>query len=170
MTLDNEIRSKYIVEGLSIEKISEDLDVSVKYIEKLLSGIKITKRSSMETTILEVLKDIYPLYKIEEQIYIDGLFLDFYVTNIRLGIETDGKQHSEIIKHWHGSGAQGANNFYKGLLRDQAKEKYLRDNNIHLIRISYKEKIDFNNIRRILNENNQQIMDNLAKYNSTIRL
>lgn len=170
MDLNNQIKKKYIIEDQSIPKISSDLDVSIDYIEKVLKNIKKTKRSSMETSMLEVLREIYPLYDIQEQVYMDGLFLDFYIKTIRLGVETDGRQHSEIIKHWHGKGAKGITNFNKGLLRDLKKEEYLTKNNIHLIRVSYKEKIEIDNIRRIINDNAKKIMDNLVNHNSSIRL
>ena len=167
LTRDNEIRKMYVIDNLTIENISNKLDISIEYIEKLLKNIKKVKRSKPEVDMLEILHTIYPLYKIQEQVFMDGLFLDFYIEPIRLGLEYDGYQHSHIVKHWH---KNGISDFNRAILRDEQKEKYLKENNIHLIRVSYTDKVETENIRRIINENNKQIMDNLVNHNSTIRI
>lgn len=48
----------------------------------------------------------------------------------------DGKQHFEAITYFGGIKA-----FEENLIRDKIKNEYCKNNNIHLIRISYKEDI-----------------------------
>lgn len=78
------------------------------------------------------------------------LRFDFYLPNINICIEYDGKQHFEYTPSIHG------NSFDKGQVlveqqqyRDSVKDEYCRDNNIKMIRISYKE---FHKIDDILHE------------------
>lgn len=69
---------------------------------------------------------------------------DFYLPDYNICIEFDGRQHFESVKYWNGE---------EGLLRlqkhDKIKTDYCLNNNIKLIRISYKEKEDIN---RIIND------------------
>lgn len=68
---------------------------------------------------------------------------DFYIPELNTCIEFDGRQHFEIIDRWGGEA---------GLIdqqkKDEIKNKYCLENNIRLLRVSYKE-----NIKNKLNEN-----------------
>jgi very-short-patch-repair endonuclease len=70
------------------------------------------------------------------------LKFDFYLPDYNLCIEYDGEQHYKIVEYWGGE---------KGLKyrknNDIIKDNYCKENNINLLRISYK---DFNNIETIL--------------------
>ncbi|ARM66243.1 hypothetical protein AM2_115 [Lactococcus phage AM2] len=68
---------------------------------------------------------------------------DFYIhnKNTKLLIEFDGMQHYEPIKHFGGEKA-----FKETQLRDSIKNKFAQDNNIPLLRISYLEEEDVENI------------------------
>lgn len=63
------------------------------------------------------------------------LYYDFYLPEYNLCIEYDGKQHFEAIEYFGGEKA-----FLETQKRDEIKNQYCRDNNIDLLRISYKEK------------------------------
>lgn len=67
---------------------------------------------------------------------------DFYLTDYNILIEYDGIQHFEPIK-WFG----GLHRFKKLQDRDKTKNNFSENNNIDLIRISYK---DYENIEKIL--------------------
>ena len=71
--------------------------------------------------------------------------VDFYINDLNLCIEFDGKQHFEPVKHFGGKV-----NFDKTKKRDEIKNNFCFNNNIKLLRISYK---DINNVENILNEN-----------------
>ncbi len=69
---------------------------------------------------------------------------DFYLPDHNICIEYDGEQHFKEIKSW------GGNEYLEKIKkRDKIKTKFCKDNNIPLIRISYKEQ---NDIIKILNE------------------
>lgn len=75
---------------------------------------------------------------------------DVFIPNLNMAIEYDGQQHFEPVDCF--GGEEG---FRKNLQRDLIKNKYCKDNNIYLLRISYKE---YNNIENIL-DNKIQIND-----------
>jgi very-short-patch-repair endonuclease len=64
------------------------------------------------------------------------LRFDFYLPKYNICIEYDGIQHYKPIK-WFG----GEKAFIKTQIRDEIKTNYCKENNIHLIRISYNENI-----------------------------
>lgn len=66
---------------------------------------------------------------------------DFYLPDYNMCIEFDGIQHSEPVKIF--SGEQG---LQKIKYHDQIKTKFCHDNKIKLIRISYNEVMNINNI------------------------
>jgi hypothetical protein len=68
---------------------------------------------------------------------------DFYLPNLNICIEYDGRQHYEVIDRW--GGLEG---FLDQQKKDKIKNNYCETNKIHLLRISYKE-----NIKNKLNEN-----------------
>ena len=67
---------------------------------------------------------------------------DFYIPNLNVAIEYDGRQHYEIIDYF-----DGLDGFIDVKVRDTIKTKYCEKNNIKLIRIPY---WDFDNIEEIL--------------------
>jgi hypothetical protein len=69
---------------------------------------------------------------------------DFYLPKMNILIEYDGKQHFKSIKYF--GGEEGLK---KRQINDQIKDNFAKENNIKLIRISYKE-----NIEDKLRENN----------------
>lgn len=70
------------------------------------------------------------------------LKFDFYLKALNVLIEFDGKQHFESVKIWGGE-----ENLKEIQFRDNIKNQYAIENNIKLIRISYK---DINNVDTIL--------------------
>ena len=70
---------------------------------------------------------------------------DFYLPDYNLCIEYDGEQHFLPIEIWGGK-----ENLEKIRNNDKIKNKYCEDNNINLLRISY---LDIDNIEDILNKN-----------------
>jgi very-short-patch-repair endonuclease len=87
-----------------------------------------------------------PQYSYNDCKYIRKLFFDFYLPDFNILIEFDGKQHFEPIEWLH---EQAETTFHLQVKKDQIKNKYCLDNNIKLIRISYK---DIRKINKILKE------------------
>ena len=64
------------------------------------------------------------------------LRIDFYIPELNLAVEADGCQHNDPNHPWF--------NFKNGTVAeyDSIKEKYLEENNIRLIRIPYKKRLN----------------------------
>ena len=67
---------------------------------------------------------------------------DFYIPDLNITIEYDGRQHYEIIDYFG-----GLDGFIDTKIRDTIKTIYCKENNIKLIRIPY---WDFDKIEKIL--------------------
>ena len=74
--------------------------------------------------------------------YLKYLIFDFWIPDLKICIEFDGKQHYEPIAYFGGE-----DKFKISKIKDDIKDKYCLDNNIKLIRISHKY---FSNIENIL--------------------
>ena len=74
---------------------------------------------------------------------------DFYLPDYNMCIEYDGEHHFKPTRFGGMSKEIAQNKFYLQQQRDLIKNNYCQENNIKLIRISY---IDYDNIENILNE------------------
>lgn len=83
-----------------------------------------------------------PQYKFEDCKDIRSLPFDFYLPDYRMCIEFDGEQHFKLIDHFGGEEA-----FKIRQKHDKIKDDYCRKNCIKLLRISFSE---INNIENIL--------------------
>lgn len=72
------------------------------------------------------------------------LRFDFYLIDKNICIEYDGQQHFKAVDMWGGEPA-----LKKSKKRDKIKDEYCKNNNIHLLRISYKENI-FDKLKNLL--------------------
>lgn len=101
---------------------------------------KCNKLSNSEKIIFNYLesKNIDFIYqkKFNDCIYKRTLNFDFYIPSKNLIIEYDGIQHFEY-RSYFGNEIE----FNKTILRDNIKNEYCKNNNINLLRISYKENI-----------------------------
>lgn len=68
---------------------------------------------------------------------LDGLELDCYIPDSRIAFEYDGKQHFELIKHFH----KEEQDFKDLQKRDKEKDRLCKELGIKLIRIKYDEEI-----------------------------
>jgi len=73
------------------------------------------------------------------------LSFDFYLPDLNLCIEYDGRQHFKSLSFWGGE-----KGFKRNKNNDKIKNEYCENNKINLLRISYK---DFKNINKILENN-----------------
>ena len=93
--------------------------------------------SNGETEIQKTLERL-GVYFVQEKsfddlIHIGKLRFDFYLPEVNLCIEFDGRQHFESIPHWGGNLA-----LEETQKRDIIKNNYCLDNNINLLRIKHK--------------------------------
>lgn len=64
------------------------------------------------------------------------IFVDFYIKDLNLVIEYDGKQHYIFSEYYH---RNNYNIFVKQINRDCCLVRYCKENSINLLRISYKD-------------------------------
>jgi hypothetical protein len=65
------------------------------------------------------------------------LFFDFYVRELSIYLEIQGRQHSDFVKHFHGD----RETFLKQKYRDNLKIQYVQENDKCLTRFNYDEDI-----------------------------
>lgn len=76
--------------------------------------------------------------RLNKLIYIKSiLYFDFYLPDFNFCIEYDGIQHF-IVNKWFG----GIKGFDELKIRDDIKTTFCKENDINLLRISYKENIE----------------------------
>lgn len=88
-----------------------------------------------ETQLFKILDKIFNRYKIYKHYrppFLKGLEIDYYISDLKLGIEYQGKQHFEPIKLFGGE-----EKFKNQLSRDQLKKEYCIQNGIELVYINY---------------------------------
>lgn len=116
--------------------------------------------SSLHTEALKIIKGVFPHYGIinDQPIKVGGntLYLDIYIKELKIAIETDGEQHEKFSKFFHGNAA----GFAKSKNNDTLKEQYCLNNGIVLVRFK-KNEINKNTILTRINQtikerNNEQ--------------
>jgi len=105
------------------------------------SGCPTCRESKGEIKISNILDDYKIKYERQQKfkgcINIKKLSFDFYLPEYNICIEYDGRQHYEPINEWGGE-----KEFKNIKIRDNIKTVYCKENDIKLIRISYKENIE----------------------------
>ena len=157
-----ELVAEYVPElnpGIDLEKISTGSDIKV--IWKCLvdpshpnwraqicsrarynkTGCPTCNESKLEKTCRVILQKHGIVYEHQWEFldckHIQCLPFDFYLPQIRILIEVDGKQHFVIVNF---NGNHDPNRLVNIQRNDNIKNEYTRKNNIHLLRISYSEK------------------------------
>jgi len=111
-------------------------------------GCPICNESKGENKIRKFLIKNHIIFEQEKRFddckYKNTLPFDFYLSKYNTCIEYDGEQHFRIIDYFG-----GLKSFKQIQMRDNIKNDYCKNNNISLIRISYKE---FNSINNIIGD------------------
>ena len=100
--------------------------------------------SKIANKIHGILDDMFPrlsAQRITSEIYINykgqKLFFDFFVKELGVYIEVQGRQHTEFVKHFHGEKEA----FQAQKMRDNLKIQYVEEHEQCLIRFNFNEKI-----------------------------
>jgi very-short-patch-repair endonuclease len=98
--------------------------------------------SQQADEIFQLLKELFPHNRIKAEYYVNykgkKLFFDFYIRELGLLIEVQGQQHSQFVKHFHGTKEV----FLAQKNRDNLKIEYVQGNRLlSLIRFNYNEKV-----------------------------
>lgn len=78
-------------------------------------------------------------YKFKDCFYKKPLLFDFYLEEHNIAIEVDGEQHYRPIKFNNNDTKKAEKQYKEVKIRDEIKNNYCSNNNINLIRISYKD-------------------------------
>jgi hypothetical protein len=104
-------------------------------------GCPFCRSSKGETTIARILTSLGLDYERQQCfdgcVYKKSLKYDFYLEGLNLLIEMDGEQHFYPVKCFGGQEA-----YEKTVIRDGIKNKFAKDNEIELLRISYDENVE----------------------------
>ena len=103
-----------------------------------------------ETTLANIIKTIYPDYEVKTHYrpkWLEGLELDIYIDSIKLGIEYQGQQHYNPIKHWGGE-----KQLKKQKEHDFRKARICREKGVTLLTVDFDEPLTEIHIRERLKE------------------
>jgi hypothetical protein len=89
-----------------------------------------------------VVREVYIPYKNSK------LFFDFYVKELGVYVEVQGRQHTEFVKHFHGTREA----FVAQKYRDNLKIQYVQEHDKCLIRFNYDEKVTKTLIKKKINK------------------
>ena len=99
------------------------------------------------------LREVFPHNIITKEYYVNynntRLFFDFYIKDLGLLIEVQGRQHDEFVKHFH----TDRETFFAAKKRDNLKKEYCEEQNFVLIEIRKDNELDKDKfIERVLEE------------------
>lgn len=96
------------------------------------------------TKVLSILNEMFPANphrRVFAEHYVNykgqKLFFDFFVKELGVFIEVQGRQHTQFVKHFHGT----ADKFRAQKFRDNLKVEYVQEQEKCLVRIYDTEKI-----------------------------
>jgi hypothetical protein len=98
---------------------------------------KIGEAWTSETILYYIVKKLYPNYTIKRHYrpnFLDGLELDVYIEDLKIGIEYQGIQHYKPVKHWGGKEA-----LERVKARDRKKAELCKLNVVTLIFFEHTE-------------------------------
>lgn len=121
--------------------------------------------SKLANEFYDLLKDIFPHNIIVKEYYVNyggnRLFFDFYIKDLDIVFEVQGKQHEEFVKHFH----QDRDGFFELKKRDNLKVAYTGVNKIPFIVINYNEKMNRNILlRRIIKAQSEVLLNDRNNY------
>lgn len=116
---------------------------------------KTSSISFMENSLYSILNSYYLNIIRQYKLIINNriFYLDFYIPKLNVIIEYDGKQHYEFTSFFQPT----YQNFVNQVNRDRCLEQYCKENNIKLLRISYKDNNRIPEIIKIFFEEGKDI-------------
>lgn len=95
-------------------------------------------RSGLHGRVRNVLRKIYPVDRIMEEVGLpgsDGLRVDFFLPLRKLVVEAHGEQHYRFVAHFHGTPM----GFLQSKQRDRKKLEWCELNGLQVIELAYNE-------------------------------
>jgi len=104
--------------------------------------------SKLSDKVYDLLKDIFHHNVILKEHYVNykgnRLFFDFYIKDLCILFECQGRQHKNFVEHFH----QDRDGFFESKKRDNLKIEYTEINKITFVTIDYNEKVTKNVLLR----------------------
>jgi hypothetical protein len=112
----------------------------IQNIRKYLINWEKKSKSNFQFKTKKFLKKYWLNHVVFEELPVAGtkLSLDFYNANEKVAVEVQGEQHTKFVKFFHGTKA----NYVDQLRRDAQKKEFCVINNIKLVEIHPKDKIN----------------------------
>lgn len=128
-----------------IEKLHNSIDRAIENSVREQFGFKkIGDAWVSETMLFNIVKELYPTEKIIRHYrpdWLEGLELDIYFPDLKLGLEYQGIQHFKAVEHWGGE-AQ----LKKQQKNDARKKRICNELGVKLICINYNEPLSVEHI------------------------
>lgn len=135
-----------IPDNLDCKAVSEDISNTVR---KKFGYPLIGEKHQGETQLYYEIKDILPEDFIIKRHYrpewLDGLEIDIYIENLKIGFEYQGQQHYIPVKHWGGKKKLSVQQEH-----DKRKKEICNNLGIILYEIRYDEKYDKETLKKLL--------------------
>lgn len=103
-----------------------------------------------EKQMIKIIRELYPKHEVKthDRTTLDGLEIDCYIPELKLGFEYNGKQHYEHVKIFH----KTIEDFKKQKERDIEKMKRAKNKGIKIITIRYDEAVIKDVLSKKLNQ------------------
>lgn len=152
--VNNQVQEKVSPVSESIQKYHKEISKLKKSIEKKIENItreefgfrKIGEGNVSETILTKIVENIFPdqiVYRHHRPEWLDGLELDIFIPNLKLGIEYQGQQHFHPVKAWGGKKA-----LQQLQERDSRKREICKNQDISLLEIDYTEPLNIDYIHK----------------------
>lgn len=116
--------------------------------------------SELSDKAYNLLRELFPHNVILKEYYVNykgnRLFFDFYIKDLGIVFEIQGRQHKEFVKHFH----QDRAGFFESKKRDNLKAEYTETNKIPFVVIDYDEKINKNMLLRKIIKTQSEALKN----------
>lgn len=97
--------------------------------------------SKLSEEVYELLRKVFPHNMIVQEHYVNyggrRLFFDFYIKELDVLIEVQGRQHDRFVKHFHGD----KEGFLSSKGRDNLKKAYCQENDMVLLEIKSSDEL-----------------------------
>ena len=107
---------------------------------------KVGQQWVTETTLYKIICMLFPDYKVIHHYRgaeLEGLELDIWLPDLKVGIEYQGEQHYNVIEHWGGKAG-----LEKRIANDKKKKTRCKALGYHLIEVKYTEEISEELVRK----------------------
>jgi|TARA_B100000427_G_C15390721_1_gene543192 very-short-patch-repair endonuclease len=120
----------------------------VRKVRKYIIDWEEPSRSKRQFAVKQFIKSKWKNQVVFEELPVAGtkMSLDFYNATKKIAIEVQGAQHTKYVPHFHNNQKI---NFLHQLRRDKQKREFCEINNIKLIEIHDKDRLDENILKKI---------------------